>query len=101
MELELQAIIFALKKCSVFLLALNSFTVYTDHRDLDHLEEKELVPIPNSRIFRNKEFLLTFPLKIRYLKKEQNLLADWLSRRPQPTQEADHIPRFEGTVALV
>ena len=101
LELELKAVIFAVKKCSVYLLALNSFTVYTDHRDLDHLEDKELVPIANNQIFRNKESLLTFPLKVRYLKKEQNLLADWLSRTPQSTQEADHLHRFEGTVALI
>ena len=55
MELELQAIIYAVKKCSVYLLALDAFTIYTDHRDLDHLEDKELVPSANSRLFRNKE----------------------------------------------
>ena len=41
MELELQAIVYAVRKCSVFLLALDAFTIYTDHRDLDHLESKE------------------------------------------------------------
>ena len=101
MELELQAIVYAVKKCSVYLLALDAFTIYTDHRDLDHLEDKELVPSANSRLFRNKEYLLTFPLKIRYLQKEKNLLADWLSRKPQSHQEAEHLPRFEGTIALV
>ena len=35
MELELQAIVYAVKKCSVFLLALDAFTIFTDHRDLD------------------------------------------------------------------
>ena len=44
MELELQAIVYAVKKCSVFLLALDAFTIFTDHRDLDRLESKELVP---------------------------------------------------------
>ena len=60
-----------------------------------------MVPSANSRVFRNKEYLLTFPLKIRYLQKEKNLLADWLSRNPQPTQEAEYQPHFEGTVALI
>ena len=40
-------------------------------------------------------------MKIRYLQKEKNLLADWLSRKPQSTQEAEYLPRFEGTVALI
>ena len=65
------------------------------------MEEKELVPTPNNRIFRNKEFILTFPMQVRYLAKTNNLLADWLSRNPQPTQESVNLPRFEGTVALV
>ena len=50
MELELQAIVWAVKKCSVYLMALNSFTVYTDHRDLEGLESRELDPTPNNRI---------------------------------------------------
>ena len=29
------------------------------------------------------------------------MLADWLSRKPQPSQVPDLLPRFEGTVAVV
>ena len=100
MELELQAIVWAVRKCSVYLMALNSFTVYTDHRDLEGLESRELDPTPNNRILRNTEFLLSFPLKIKYLAKDRNLLADWLSRKPQPTQVPDLLPRFEGAGAI-
>merc|ERR1711954_182259 len=101
MELELQAIVWAVKKCAVYLMALNRFTVYTDHRDLEGLESRELDPTPNNRILRNTDFLLSFPLKIKYLAKDKNLLADWLSRKLQPTQVPDLLPRFEGTIALV
>ena len=38
---------------------------------------------------------------IKYLAKDKNLLADWLSRKPQPTQVPDLLPWFEGTIALV
>ena len=102
MELELQAIVWAIRKCQVYLMALNEFTVYTDHRDLAGLETRELEPTPNNRLLRNKEFLLSFPLKVKYLPKDQNLIADWLSRKPQPTEVPGLLPRFEtGTVALV
>ena len=101
MELEMQAMVFAVRKCSVFLMALDSFTIFTDHRDLEGLESRELVPTPNSRLLCNTEYLLSFPLKVKYLPKDSNLLADWLSRKPQPAPSPDLLPRFEGTVALV
>ena len=78
LELELQAMVFSVRKCSIFLMALDSFIIYTDHRDLEGLEARELVPTPNSRILCNTEFLLSFPLQVKYLPKEDNLLADWL-----------------------
>jgi hypothetical protein len=102
MELELQAMVWAIRKCQVFLMALNEFVVYTDHRDLAGLETRALEPSPNNRLLRNKEYLLSFPLTVKYLPKEQNLIADWLSRKPQPTEIPGLLPRFEtGTVALV
>ena len=101
MELELQASVYAVRKCSVYLMALNSFTIYTDHRDLEGLETRELVPTPNNRLLRNTEFLLSFPLKIKYIPKDANLIANWLSRKPQPSTVSDLLPRFDGTVALV
>ena len=101
MELELKAMVFAVKKCATFLMALDSFTIFTDHRDLEGLEARELVPTPNSPFLRNTEYLLSFPLKVQYLPKESNLLADWRSRNPKPAPVSDLIPRFEGTVALV
>ena len=82
-------------------MALDKFTVFTDHRDLAGLESRELEPTPNNRIFRNTEFLLSFPLKIKYISKDRNILADWLSRKPQPTQVPDLLPRFEGTIAMI
>ena len=60
-------------------MALNSFTVFTDHRDLEGLESRELDLTPNNRILRNTEFLLSFPLKIKYLEKVKNFLEDWFS----------------------
>ena len=101
LELELQAMVFSVRKCSTFLMALDSFIIFTDHRDLEGLESRELVPTPNSRVLRNTEFLLSFPLQVKYLPKESNLLADWLSRNPLPAPASGLLPRFEGTVALV
>mgnify|MGYP003343105896 CR=1 FL=1 len=55
MELELQAIVMAVRKCLVFLMALNSFTVFIDHRDLEGLEKRDLEPSPNNRILRDRK----------------------------------------------
>merc|ERR1711867_399771 len=63
-ELEMQAMVFAVRKCATFLMALDSFTIFSDHRDLEGIEARELVPTPNSRLLRNTEYLLSFPLKV-------------------------------------
>ena len=47
------------------------------------------------------EYLLSFPLQVKYISKERNLLADWLSRKPQPAPVPDLLPRFQGTIALI
>ena len=84
-------------------MALDFFTVYTDHHDLEGLEKRDLEPTPNNRLLRNTEYLLSFPIHIKYLPKEKNLLADWLSCKPKPQLVTDLLPRFEGqgTLALV
>ena len=101
MELEMQAMVFAVRKCATFLMALDSFTIFSDHHDVEGIEARELIPTPKSRLLRNTEYLLSFPLKVKYLAKESNLLADWLSRKPQPAPASDLLPRFKGKVCLI
>merc|ERR1711867_256358 len=91
----------AMRKVEHFLMALDSFIIFTDHCDLEGLESRELVPTPNDRLLCSTEYLLSFPLEVKYLPKDSNLLADWLSRKPQPDSAPDLIPRFDGTVALI
>ena len=77
LKLELQAIVYSVRKCRTFLMALDSFILFTDHRDLEGLEARELLPTPNNRVLRNTEFLLSFPLKVKYLPKEDITIYLW------------------------
>ena len=53
---------------------------------MDHLEEKELSQVANSRIFCNKICILTFPKFVRYLEKKKKLINYWPSCNPQQTE---------------
>ena len=66
------------------------FHVFTDHRSLTHLFTQ---PYQSKRQLRWMEFLSEFKFDITYIKGEQNVVADALSRR------ADHDTR-SGTVAV-
>ncbi|OJT04019.1 Transposon Tf2-7 polyprotein [Trametes pubescens] len=75
-EKELLAIVRALKKWRVELLGV-PFTVFTDHRTLENFHrQKDL----SRRQARWQEFLSQYDFKIKYIKGEENIAADVLSR---------------------
>lgn len=75
-EKELLAIVRALKKWRVDLLGV-PFTVYTDHRTLENFhKQKDL----SRRQARWQEFLAQYDFEIRYVRGEDNVVADALSR---------------------
>jgi hypothetical protein len=73
-EKELLAIVITLQKLRKFLLGTN-IDVFTDHRNLTHLEAST-----NTRLQRWSLLLNEFNLTIRYLAGSHNSLADFLSR---------------------
>ena len=79
-EQEELAIVKALKEWRHYLHG-QPFKVYTDHRSLTHLFTQ---PSLSKRQLRWMEFLSEFDFTIEYIKGEQNVVADALSRR------ADH-----------
>ena len=57
----------------------NKITVHTDHSALAHLSTKNLSDIENPRFVRLLEKVLHFNYVVRYVKGEDNKVADCLS----------------------
>ena len=80
-EKELLAVIHALKKWQVDLLS-SSFFIYTDHKTLENfVTQKDLSHWQAHWM----EFMSQFDAKIIYIKGEDNMVADALSRLPYST----------------
>ncbi|XP_071918701.1 uncharacterized protein [Coffea arabica] len=78
-DLELTAVIFALKKWRHYLYGV-TFEVFTDHKSLKYLfSQKEL----NLRQRRWVEFLENYDCSINYHPEKANVVADALNRRAQ------------------
>ncbi|KAJ8497106.1 hypothetical protein ONZ45_g12185 [Pleurotus djamor] len=75
-EQEMLAIIRALKKWRTDLLGAH-FIVYTDHRTLEFFQRQ---PNLSKRQLRWQEFLADYDFEIRYIRGEDNTVADALSR---------------------
>ncbi|GBE82423.1 hypothetical protein SCP_0408070 [Sparassis crispa] len=94
-EKELLVIMRALKKWHVDLLGV-PFTVYTDHRTLENFfRQKEL----SRRQAHWQEFLAQYNFDIKYIKGEENITADVLSRISADTVIID--PSACVTVSLI
>ncbi|GKA25391.1 putative reverse transcriptase domain-containing protein [Tanacetum coccineum] len=78
-NLELGAVVFALKFWRHYLYG-TKYTVFTDHKSLQHiLDQKEL----NIRQFRWLELLANYDCEIRYHPGKENVVADALSQKEQ------------------
>ena len=81
-ELELQAIVYTMKKCHTF-LAGTKFNLFTDHRPLVSICNKQrLNNINNSRILRSLLKLIDYNFTVNYIPGSQNKVADSFSRNP-------------------
>ena len=81
-ELELLAVIWAVRKCKLFLSGMH-FTVYTDHRPLIPIVNSyTLDQIENPRLQRLVLKLRQYQLHAVWQKGADNMFADALSRHP-------------------
>ena len=78
-DLELSAIIFALKKLQDYVSGGLKFEILTDHKSLDKFEMTNLENITSCRTLRALEFILSHNVTIRYVRQSHNKVADYLS----------------------
>lgn len=82
-ELELLALVWALKKCRIFLQGLQHFTVVVDHRPLlPILNDYTMDAVENPRLQRLKEKTTLFNFTTVWKKGKEHVIPDALSRAP-------------------
>ena len=89
-ELELLAVVWALKKCRIFLQGLQHFKVVTDHRPLIPIMNDYTVDaVENPRLQRLKEKTSLYNFTAVWKKGKEHVIPDALSRAPveEPTPE--------------
>ena len=78
-ELELLGIVWATKKCEIYLKGMDNFTIITDHNPLvGILDKKTLDEVENPRLQRLKEKLLGYNFKTEWISGKQNAIPDTL-----------------------
>ena len=89
-EGEALAIVYALKKCKIFILGCPKLLVVTDHKPLISIfGSKNLEKIENPRLFSLKEKTLPYKFDIVHVSGTGNLAADAYSRNPSPDTDDD------------
>lgn len=82
-ELEMLAIVYAVKKCRRFLLGRQEFEVITDHKPLIPIvNSKGLNEIENPRLQRLRESITQYNLILRWRKGSDHKVPDAFSRSP-------------------
>lgn len=94
-EKELLAIVFALEKFRTFILGAK-LTIRTDHKALTFLSSCKLI---SSRLARWILFIQTYQFEIEYIKGNENVVADTLSRYPPESEEKKKIKGNDMTMA--
>ena len=82
-ELEMLAIVWAVKKCKKYLIGRKHFDVITDHKPLvPIINTKGLCDIENPRLQRLRENLLPYSFTVEWKKGSEHAIPDALSRCP-------------------
>jgi hypothetical protein len=89
-EQEAYACYFGIKKCSYY-LRCKSFILETDHRNLQWIEQSQVPKVTRWRIF-----MQSFHFSIRHIPGRDNRIADWLSRIPDDSPDAEPLHAMEG-----
>ena len=91
-QLELLAVVWAIKKCYVYLQGLPSFDIIVDHKPLKSiLNNQTLDMIDNPRIQRLKEKLSGYVFRVIWGRGKDHAIPDALSRAPCNDPELDVI----------
>ena len=81
-ELECLAIVWATLKCSFYLRGLPLFTIYTDHRPLQGVFQKDIFDLASPRLQRLREKITMYSFQVCWVPGKTHLIADALSRAP-------------------
>jgi hypothetical protein len=81
-ELEALAIKYAVKKCRYYLLGMQKFTVWTNHRPLLRIWCKQIDKIGNARCQKWRENLSVYNFNVEWKEGKTHYVADSLSRAP-------------------
>ena len=81
-ELEMLAVVTALKKLRMYTVGNRRLTVLTDHKPLIGILSKSIDKLESTRLCRMVEKVSAYNFKIQYVKGKKNEIADALSRHP-------------------
>jgi hypothetical protein len=81
-ELEALAVKYAVKKCRYYLLSMQKFTVWSDHRPLVGIWRKQINKIGNARCQKWRENLSIYNFNVEWKAGKTHYVADSLSRAP-------------------
>jgi hypothetical protein len=81
-ELEAVAVKYAVEKCRYYLLGMQKFTVWSDHRPLVGIWCKQINKIGNARCRKWRENLSLYNFNVEWKEGKTHYVADSLSRAP-------------------
>jgi len=91
-ELELLAVVWAMKKCRLYLAGLPHFELLVDHQPLRSiLDKKTIDQIETPRIQRLKMSLMPYNFSTTWISGKENSISDALSRAPVQTANAEDL----------
>ena len=90
-ELECGALVWSIMDCRHYVLGLDGFDVYTDHRALEVIFRQPLAEVVNARMLRMRHRVSDYRFQVKWQSGSRMLLADALSRNPlfAPPEEDD------------
>ena len=96
-ELEALAILWAIRKCTLYLTAMPHFDVVSDHNPLKSLFNKtDIAAIENPKVQDYRMKLMSYNFTVHWRKGSEHKIPDALSRAPvhdpEEEDEAEHIP---------
>ena len=81
-ELECLTVVWATLKCSFYLRELPFFTIYTDHRPLQGVFQKDIFDLASPRLQRLREKIAMYSFQVCWVPGKTHLIADTLSQAP-------------------